>query len=390
MKYVIVGNGAAGAEAAVQIRRNDNDGDILLVSQCPYAYYYKPRLIDYIAGTAGIEEFRIHKGDFYTGRGIVFKPETGIVSLDPDNQTVSAHSGAEYPYDRLLLATGARSFIPDIPGADKEGVFDVRGIRDCNAIIDYAKNCTHAAVIGGGLLGLETAASLQKRFGLSITVIEMADRLLPRQLDGEGAAVLRDILEERGFRFRLPDSVEAVEGGNRAEGVALSSGEAVKADIVIISSGIRARTELAERAGAEIKKGIVVDDRMRTSREHIWAAGDPAEHNGIIYGIWPAAREQGRIAGLDMAGADTAYEGTPSAKTLKVTGIDLYSAGDVFSDEGNVYVISDGNTYIKAVFENGALKGVIVLGHSEAAQSARNVFEDKADADELMHYFEEV
>ncbi len=301
---MIVGNGVAGTEAAISIRKNDSDGDITIISESENPFYYRPKLIDYLAGEVSLPQFTIYRNEFYEKKNINNMLGTRIAKIIPDENVVVSENGTKYGYDKLLIATGADCFIPRMDGVNKTGVFDFRGVKDADSIREYCKDAMDVAVIGGGLLGLETAHSLTKR-GNKVTVIEVFDRLLPRQLDNEAAALLRRLLEEKGLSFVLPASVVAIEGKTKVENVILKSGQRIKTGAVIICAGIRGRIELAREADIKIDKGIVVNDCMQTSIENIYSAGDPAEHNGRLYGLWPAAKEQGRIAGLNMAGVST-------------------------------------------------------------------------------------
>jgi nitrite reductase (NADH) large subunit len=275
---------------------------------------------------------------------------TRIVKIIPQENMVVSENGTKYGYDKLLMATGAKCFIPPIKGVDKPGVFSLRGVEDADNIKAYCQDITEVVVIGGGLLGLETAYSL-KKLEKKVTVIEVSDRLLPRQLDNEGAAILRRMLEEKGLLFVLPGMVHTIEGDDKAEDVTLKSGERIKADAVIICSGIRVRVSLAREVGIRIEKGIVVNDYMQTSIDNIYCAGDPAEHNGKLYGLWPPAKEQGMTTGLNMAGVATSYHGTVYSRALKITGIDVYSAGDFDAENAEILLSKGKDVYRKLLLK---------------------------------------
>lgn len=365
MKYVIVGNGVAGTTAALNIRKLDGEGEITIVSNEALPFYSRIRLIDYLAGEIREEELIVHKDDWYEGnriRLLLSAPATGI---DAGAKEVLLHSGERLRYDRLLLCTGGIPFVPRIPGAEREGVFTLRTVEDAKAIRDYAEGVQDVALIGGGLLGLETGNALRKR-GKRILVVEVFPRLLPRQMDPEGSEVLSDQMEEMGFRFFLGARTKEIPGGGKAEGVLLEDGRRINAGMVIISAGIKADTALAESAGIRLgKKGIMVDDRMRTSAEDIYAAGDAVEHEGVLYGIWPAAEGQGQVAGVNMAGGTARFQGITPSNVLKVAGVDLASAGNIDAEgeyESIVHRDNDRHIYRKVVIENGCLGGCILLG----------------------------
>jgi nitrite reductase (NADH) large subunit len=386
MKYLIIGNGVAGVEAALAIRKNDPQGEVTIVSRSEHLFYYRPRLIEYLAGEVTLDSFTIYKDDFYQKMNIKNVPGTEVVKIDPEKNTAIAQDGTEYTYDKLLLATGATCFVPKIEGKDKTGVFSLRCVGDADKIREYCNHKTKAVVIGGGLQGLEVANSLAK-LGLKVTCVEVFDRLLPRQLDNEGAGLLQALLEKKGLSFVFPDSAASIRGDGKVESVALKSGEELPSDVVMVCAGIRGRDGLARESGLSVKKGIVVNDRMQASVYNIYAAGDPVEHRGRLYGLWPAAKEQGKAAGLNMAGVATRYQGTVLSSTLKVTGIDLYSAGDFGSKEGQVLRSNHDGVYKKFVFDDDRPIGAIVLGDPQAIETASKVFEGKADVEEFKKFF---
>ncbi len=276
MRYLIIGNGVAGTEAAIAIRKKDPDGEIRILTESGLPYYYRPRVIEYLADEAGVDKLIIHKPDFYEKNRIEVLLNTRVSRLLPKEHMVVDDKHVEHQYDRLLLATGARSFVPPIKGSQLKGVFTLREIADADSIKEYCKDLKNLAVIGGGLLGLETAHSIA-RLGKRVTVIEFCKWLLPRQLDERGGAVLMRMLEEKGLSFVLDDSVLSMEGDGAVERISLKSGGEVAAGAVVIAAGIRCRMELALEAGIEAKNGIIVDDHMRTSASDIYAAGDPIE-----------------------------------------------------------------------------------------------------------------
>jgi nitrite reductase (NADH) large subunit len=371
MRYVIIGNGVAGTEAALAIRKNDHHGDIQLISESSHLFYYRPRLIEYLSGETAIEKFVLYKNEFYKKNRIDNILNTKITSIDTERKRAIDSVGSEYPFDKLLLATGANPFVPPIEGRDIKGVFTLRGITDAEKIVDFCRGFDNVVVVGGGLLGLESAHSISKLVK-NVSVIENRDRLLPRQLDMEGASLLKRMLEKKGLSFYLNESVVKIAGNSRVKRVTLNSGKDIPADAVIISAGIRGRNELAEAAGIKVNRGIVIDNYMQTSIKNIYAAGDPVEHNSNLYGIWPAAREQGKIAGVNMAGVVTEYKGTVFSSTLKIIGIELYSAGDFNMEDSGNYSSTNGNTYMKYI-EKGTQAAAIVIGDPDAIKLAQRV-----------------
>lgn len=386
MRYLIIGNGVAGIEAALAIRKNDPFGKLAIISESKHLFYYRPKLIDYLAGEVTLDQFTIYKNEFYEKKNLKNILGTKIVKIIPDENTAVSENGTEYEYDKLLIATGADCFMPPINGLDKRGVFAFRGVRDADNIKEFCKDVTDLVVIGGGLLGLETAYS-SRRLGKRVIVLEVFDRLLPRQLDNKAAALLRSLLEKRGLSFVLPAIVVAIQGENKVENVVLKSGEKIKASAVIVCTGIRGRDALAKGADIKIEKGIVVNDYMQTSIENIYCAGDPAEHHGQLYGLWPVAKQQGEAAGLNMAGVPTQYRGTVSSSALKITGIAVYSAGDFDARDTEVLLSENQDTYRKLVLKNERPIGAIVVGDPETVGAAERVFEGRSAPEEFKKYF---
>jgi nitrite reductase (NADH) large subunit len=361
-RYVIVGNGVAGTTAAENIRKQDQTGSITMLTQEDLPFYWRIRLIEFIAGEIGEKDLVAKKDKWYGEQKIELKLKTRAVDGDPSKKVVVTAGGEKIPFDKLLLATGSRSFVPPIKGSDKDGVFALRSIQDARAILARAKKAKEIVLIGGGLLGLEAGNSVRK-LGPKVKVVEFFPRLIPRQLDVEGAKKLQAIMEEMGFSFWLGAKTQEITGKNGVESVLLEGGERLSADMVIISAGVRPAMDLAKPFGLETDKGIKVDERLRTNQPDIYAAGDVAEYKGIPYGIWPAAMEQGKIAGLNMAGGNVNYEGTTMSNVLKVVGIDLASAGEIDLDhkfESKV-VVGEG-LYRKIVLKDNRIIGCIMLG----------------------------
>ncbi len=362
--YLIIGNGAAGNAAAAAIREYDQTGQIHIFCKESYSFYYVPALPEYLAGEKDLDQFTIHDLAWYEKNRLDLHLGTEITRIDPDRKVVETRKGESYQYDKLLLATGSNSFVPPIKGADREGVYTMRNFDDARAIREQARKSRHAGLIGGGLLGLEAGNGLRKA-GLKVTVVEFFPRLLPRQMDVPGAAILQRQLEEMGFTFFLGATTQEIIREPAGLTMILKSGERISADMVLISAGVRPELTLAQSLGLEIDKGVKVDDAMRTSRPDIFAAGDLVEHRGRFYGIWPACLEQGKVAGAVMAGQDANYEGTVPANTLKVVGIDLFAAGDIDA-EGNLEAVvskDEGKkTYRKFVIKDNILVGAILLG----------------------------
>jgi nitrite reductase (NADH) large subunit len=378
-EYLIIGNGVAGTTAAENIRKNDKTGRITIVTEEDLSFYYRIRLNEYISGDINKDALMAKKGSWFSENNIRLMLNTRITGADPDKRHVITEKGDTIPYDKLLIATGSRSFIPPINGSQIKGVFAVRDIRDAEKIMEYSRNIKNTVVIGGGLLGLEAANALRK-MGKGVTIVEFSPRLLPRQLDVEGAKRLTTIMERMGFSFRLDAKTETIVGDGAVTAVRLNGGETLPAQMVIISAGVRPNMELAKTLGLACDKGIKINDHLLTSRQDIYAAGDCTEFNGMPYGIWPAAMEQGKIAGANMAGVDMVYTGTTMANTLKVVGIDLASAGDIDAEnKKDAKKLMNENAYKKIVMDNGRIIGCIMLGDTKAFPKITKLISSEID-----------
>ena len=361
-KYLILGNGVAGTTAAENIRRNGATGEITIVTDEDLPFYYRVRLPDYLGNVVTESELIAKKEDWYNEKKISLKLGSRINDADPGKKHVITADGLTLAYDKLLLANGSHPFIPPIKGSDMKGVFAIHTIRDARQILRAAEKINNVVLVGGGLLGLEVANAFHK-LGKNITVVEFFPRLLPRQLDSEGAARLQHFFEKMNFSFRLGTTTKEIAGDDRAEHVILKNGDVIPTEMVIISAGVRPNLKLAKMLGVNTDKGVIVDKYMQTSQADIFAAGDVIEFEGRTYGIWPAAVEQGKTAGINISGGKTAYEGTTLSNILKVAGIDLASAGEI--DEENRFeskIVAVHDIYKKVVIDNGKIIGCIMLG----------------------------
>jgi nitrite reductase (NADH) large subunit len=384
-KYLIIGNGVAGTTAAEFIRKQDVKGKITIVTEETLPFYYRIRLNEYISADISEQTLVAKKTQWFKDNDIDLKLRTRIAGAEPQQKVIVSEKNQRFYYDLLLIATGSHSFVPPIKGYGLKGVFTLRTIKDAHEISIFAKNTEHVVLIGGGLLGLETGYALRK-LGKKVTVVEFFPRLLPRQLDVDGAFMLQQKLEEMGFHFRLGAKTLDIIGDNQTtKGVLLEGGEVLAADMIIISAGVRSNLEMADALGLEYNKGIKVDEYMRTTRADIYSAGDVMEFKETVYGIWPAAMEQGKIAGINMSGGNIIYKGTTMANTLKVAGIDLASAGDI--DPENKFeskIVRDEKTYKKIVINNDRIIGCIMLGDKKSFNRVIKAIQEKHYASEVL------
>lgn len=384
--YLILGNGVAGTTAAEAIRKQDPEGGITILSEEDIPFYYRIRLNEFIAGDIGEDKLIAKKEAWYQEQRLDLRLRTRITALDPATKRLTTEAGEALPFDRLLLATGSHSFLPPIEGIDQQGVFSLRHIQDARAILAQAQKSEEVILIGGGLLGLEAGNAL-RRLGKKVTVVEFFPRLLPRQLDSKGAARLQGLMEKMGFAFRLSAMTKTITGSNgRAEGIVLEGGETLPGRMIIVSAGVRPNLELALASGLACGKGITVNDRLETSANGIFAAGDVAEHRGMVSGIWPAAMEQGKVAGANMAGGQDIYQGTTMSNTLKVAGIAVAAAGNIDAEgRYEAQVITSDTVYKKLIIENNRIIGCIMVGDTKNFNTITRYITEQRDIGTLKN-----
>jgi len=386
-RYVIVGDGVAGARASLKIRETDPEGEIHILTEEAYPFYYRVRFPELIAGEIKVQDIIIHTREYYQNKKISLHLEEQAVRGNPEKREVTTRNGKSYPYDVLLVATGGYAFVPPIKGVEKKGVFTVRSMQDAISFMEYLSGVKKAILIGGGLVGLETGGALLKR-GIKVAVIEHNPRILPRQTDPEGAKILQGKMEQMGFSFFLNAQSDEILWKDRAEGLRLKDGRVVDGETVIISAGVRPNLQLAKAMGLETKDGVLVNDRMETKREQIYAAGDVAEHRGRCYGLWPASQRQGEVAGVNMAGGNALYEGSVVSNKLKVVGVDLTAMGDI-DTEGKLECVvrsdRESGVYRKVAFKEDKIVGCVFLGNVKGVQEIQNAIEKRLSIREVKH-----
>lgn len=373
MKLVMVGNGMAGVRTLEELLKIAPDlYDITVFGAEPHPNYNRILLSPVLAGEQTLDEIVLNPLEWYEQHGITLHLGKKVVDIDRKRRIVRAEDGTTAEYDRLLLATGSNPFIPPVPGKDLDGVIAYRDIKDTNTMIEAARKYKHAVVIGGGLLGLEAANGLMLR-GMQVTVVHLAPWLMERQLDDVAGKLLQKSLEERGLAFRLGAHTAALigdqDGGKagRVMAVQFKDGTEVPADLVVMAAGIRPNTELAEKIGLYCNRGIVVTDTMQTVTDaRVYSVGECAAHRGIAYGLVAPLFEQGKVCATHLAEFGIGrYTGSQVSTKLKVTGIDLFSAGNFMGGEGTEEIVmSDpyGGVYKKLVIKGDQLVGACLYG----------------------------
>jgi nitrite reductase (NADH) large subunit len=368
-KLVLVGNGMAGVRTLEELLKIAPDlYEITVFGAEPHPNYNRILLSPVLAGEQTVDEIILNPLSWYEDNGITLHTATRVDRIDRVRRRVIAADGSECGYDRLLLATGSKPFILPVPGRDLAGVIAYRDIADTRAMIDAATRYRHAVVIGGGLLGLEAANGLMRR-GMQVTVVHLMPWLMERQLDDVAGRLLQQALEARGIRFRIGARTESLipGDGGRVTAVRLQDGSEVPADLVVMAAGIQPNTALAEAAGIHCSRGIVVSDTLQTITDpRIYAVGECAAHRGIAYGLVAPLFEQGKVCATHLAQFGIGrYGGSQTSTKLKVTGIDLFSAGDFMGGQGREeIVLSDpyGGVYKKLVIEDDRLIGACMVG----------------------------
>jgi len=376
MRYVLVGGSAAAVSALEAIRSVDKASQIDLFSDEKVPLFSRVLLPYYVAEELSKTLLNFRSADFFEQNNVTAHIGVRIQAIDPDAKTVAADDGNTYAYDKLLLATGGNAIIPKLPGVDKEGISTLKTMQDAERI--YKFDGKRAVVIGAGSIGVESCISLMRR-GVSVTLLEQLGHVLPTVFDDEAAGIIRGVIEQMGIEVITGERAIEFTGNGRVQSVVTSTGE-IECDNVILSVGVRPAVELAEQAGIEIGMmgGIATDAAMMTSCQDIYAAGDVCEtfdiarNQPFINAIWPMAVEQGRVAGLNMAGQERQYSGSVRMNSIgNFIGIPAMSMGVTRTEECS-YVDEEchfqeikkrtRNTYKKIILKNGCIVGAIFIG----------------------------
>jgi len=376
-KLVLIGNGMAGVRALEELfkhnttdAKNGNSGgsdlyDITVIGAEPHPNYNRIMLSPVLAGEQTIDDIILNSLEWYDENNITLVTGDAATEISRIKKSVITESGKEFLYDRLLIATGSSPFIIPIPGADKEGVLGFRDIYDVDTMVQASKDYKKAVVIGGGLLGLEAANGLMKQ-GMDVTVVHLLDSLMERQLDKPASALLKASLEERGMKFLMEASTAEILGDERVTSVKFADGSEIEADLVVMAVGIRPNFELAQKAGIHCERGIVVNDTMQTFDPVIYSVGECVQHRNQCYGLVAPLFEQAKVAANHLAQVGSMrYIGSMTSTKLKVTGIDLFSAGEFNEEEGDeVLQMQDvaSGVYKKLVLKDNVIKGAVMFG----------------------------
>lgn len=365
-KLVVVGNGMAGMRTVEELLKLDPAMyDITVFGAEPRVNYNRIMLSPVLAGEKQAEDIVLHSREWYAENGIVLHAGDPVVAVDRSRRIVRARSGLEVAYDRLLLATGSSPFMLPVPGAQLDGVVGFRDLDDVGVMLAAARRGGNAVVIGGGLLGLEAANGLLRQ-GMTVTVVHLTSSLMNQQLDPAAALLLKGALERRGLRILLGAQTQAILGEEKVEAVRFADGLEVPADLVVMAAGVRPNVALAREAGLHVERAIVVDDTLQTYDPRVYAVGECVQHRKATFGLVAPIWDQARVCAAHLAGlGHRRYVQQATATKLKVTGIDLYSAGDIVGLEGSEdLVLRDrhAGVYKRLVLAGSRVTGAVLYG----------------------------
>lgn len=398
-KLILVGNGMAALRFLEQlIERGPARYAVTVFGAEPSAGYNRVLLSALLAGERGRRDLITHPDDWYAGHAIDYRKGATIAALDCEQKRVRDHNGRQYAYDKLVIATGSNPFVPPLPGHALAGVYTYRTLADVERMLaacraacqsaykdagqDADRKKPRAVVIGGGLLGLEAACGLQAR-GMRVTVVHLAELLMENQLDALASEKLIASLKDRGICVITGARTQSIDGGARIESLTLADGRVIRADLAVIATGIRPNIALAQAAGLDCGRGIRVDDCLQTSARDVFALGECAEHCETVYGLVAPLYEQAEVCARYLSGDQAArYRGSLTASGLKVTGIDLYSAGQ-FLEDARCKVITlrddEQGIYRKLIIRDKALVGALLYGDISGALWYQELIRSGAD-----------
>ncbi len=361
---VVIGNGMAAARFVEELaKRALGRYAVAVIGDEPRLAYNRVLLSALLAAEVGFSDIELKPARWWRDRGVTLRYGVRATKVDPSARTVTLANGAQLAFSKLVFATGSQPVKLDIPGMDLPGVLTFRDIDDVNTIAQAAR--ARVVVIGGGLLGLEAAYGLAKA-GTEVTVVHLMDRLMERQLDARAARMLEHAVKAKGIAVRLKAQTVRILGDRRVEAVELHDGSTLAADAVVVAVGIRANTALAQAAGLKVDRGIVVDDRLEASVAGVHAIGECAEHRGLCYGLVEPAYEQAQVLARRLAGENAVYPGSVVAANLKVSGVNVFSAGDFLGATAGAeeIALSDPSLglYKKLVIADGRLVGAVLFG----------------------------
>ncbi|RSL29846.1 NAD(P)/FAD-dependent oxidoreductase [Salibacterium salarium] len=383
-KLVVIGNGMAGVRTVEEIlKKAPNRFDVTIFGKEPHPNYNRISLSSVLQGDTEIDDIVLNTYEWYEENDITLYTGDPVVDIDTTKQTVTSEKNVTVPYDRLIMATGSNPFMLPLPGADKEGVIAFRDIEDCETMIKASEKYQRAVVIGGGLLGLEAARGLIN-LNMETDVIHLEEYLMERQLDDTAGTMLREELESQGMRFHMKKQTEQIVGKDRVEGVYFKDGSKLQADLVVMAVGIKPNIGLAQTAGLDTNRAVVVNDYLEASAPNVYAVGECAEHNGVAYGLVAPLYEQAKVLADRLCDekSEASYAGSLMYTQLKVSGVDVFSAGDFQSGEGKKAVrVHDEfeGVYKKVMVKDEKVVGSVLFGDTSDSPRLLDMMKKQED-----------
>jgi nitrite reductase (NADH) large subunit len=384
-RVVIIGAGIAGISAAEAVRTNAPSAEIILVAKEEAFPYYRINLTRLLAGEIAEKDLPLRKPDWQEEYRIDFRRGVAVSTLVLTEKAVQLDDGTFVQFDKLIVATGAHPFVPCIPGTDLDRVYTIHTVENARSILAAITPDSNVVCIGGGILGLESAGALAKQ-GCQVTVLEAFDYLMPRQLNPAGSDELNKHLQTLGIQVVTQAMCDCIVGDGHVTGVHLKRGQLIPADVVLLTAGDRSNTQLLQDAGLSVNKGVLVDNFLRTSHPDVYAVGDVAEHDGVLYGAWAPAMYQGKIAGMNAAGLPTEFGGIPRSHLLKVLGKPMLSIGTISPPDGSYHIIEDHppKGYRMFMFRDGALAGCLLIGNLKLMKAVRKTIQTRTPLRKLL------
>ncbi len=392
MRYCIIGNSAAAIGAVESIRQYDAKNSILLIAHEPYHTYSRPLISYFLAGVKKEENMRYRPKDFYQKNNVEVKLGKKAVFLDTEGEQVILEGNEKVTYDRLLLATGGKPFVPPVKGLEElhgDGIHTFIKLDDAKELKKDAVPGKKAVIVGAGLIGLKAAEGLVKR-EVDVTVIDLAPHILGSILDESAAQLVQQHLESKGIQFYLGTTAEAITRSGKGKTVSLADGTELAADIVVMAVGVVPNTDLVKQTGIKVNRGIVTDDHMRTSVDGIYAAGDVAENYDLllrqnrVIPILPNAYQQGRVAGANMTGEDVVYPGGFPKNAIGFFGLPMVTAGLLKDPDAKEYVKQAEDKYLKLLVKDGRLVGFIRINAVDRSGILTGLMLEQADISDII------
>lgn len=378
MKILIIGASAAGITAATEIRKVNKEVDIDILSDESFLPYYRPFLTTYI-GDKSVENkknFFLKDANFYKEQNVNIFLNEKAVKIDFDSKNVITQNNNIYTYDKLILSYGSNSFVPPFYQLNKKNFFTIRRLNDAINVFNFVNNIQKVTIIGGGLLGLEAAEELNS-VGIKTTIIELSERILPRQLDMEASLILQKKIKDKNIDLILGKNIERFEGEENITHIIFKDGTQIETDMIILSIGVKIDLLLIQNSKLSTNRGIIVNEKMETSIPDVYAAGDVAEFNGKSISLWMPAVNQGKVAGMNAIGGNENFKEEEYPATLNAFDCKIFSIGNISGDETLSYNDLNKSVYRKLIFKDNQLIGGIFINSMELSMKLKNGINNK-------------